>query len=258
MDKRLMTPQEYVNANVNEYPSLYASKNPKLRIMDQLFNVIGNGVVDFEEAIEYSHKYNVQEPAKKYLDGSDLFFVYPGYSEINIGTKVLKMPKGNPLIEMITEEEKVNYPNCFFLKCSKINDDPFVPYPNFLEKYSVIWSDANALSIMSAEWKAAAFDYYKTALEFFKNPQICTKYHSAAPLHDEGEMVKRINSQESYFNAKRNDKMSDAEFHAMIEKEWQHPYNGNTREFIITRWEKEHQRIIDFILKTLERIEESD
>ena len=177
MDKRLMTPQEYVNAHVNEYPSLYASKNPKLRIMDQLFNVIGNGVVDFEDAITYSHKYNVNEPQKKYLDGSDLFYVYPEYEEIIVGNQVLKMPKGVSLDDIISEEEQANYPNHYFMKIRKSDgDDPFIPYPNFLEKYSVIWSDANALSSMSDEWKAAAFDFYKTMLEFFQNPKHNTNY----------------------------------------------------------------------------------
>ena len=258
MDKRLMNPQEYVNANVNAYPSLYSGKNSTLRIMDQLFNVIGNGVDNFEHEITKTRKHKIRKPPKKFLDGSELFYVYPECNETVICGHILKTPKGDPLDEMITEEEKVKYPNRFFLSNGKIGkNDHYIPYPNFTENYSVIWWDENALSIMSTEWKAAVHEFYTSMLEFFKNEKICTKYHHAAPLHDEGDMLKRIESQERMFNAKRTDDMSDAEFHAMIEKEWRHPYDGNTREFIISRWEKEHKRIIDFILKTLERIEKA-
>ena len=256
MDKRLMNPQEYVNANVNAYPSLYSGKNSTLRIMDQLFNVIGNGIRDFEDAITKTRNHKIRKPPKKYLDGSQLFYVYPEYDEVNIGTQVFKLSKGNPLDEMITEEEKVNYPSCHFISNGKYHET-FVPYPNFKEEYSIVWTDENALSIMPDEWKAAAHEFYTSMLEFFKNEKICTMYHHAAPLHDEGDMLKKIETQERMFNVKRTDDMSDAEFHAMVEREWRHPYDGNTREFIISRWEKEHKRIIDFILKTLERIEKA-
>lgn len=258
MDKRLMTPQEYVNANVNAYPSLYASKNPKLRIMDQLFNVIGNGVRNFEDAITKTHDHKIEKPTEKYLDGSKLFYVYTEYKTINMGDRIRKFPIGRPIDEIISEEEKSKYPDALFIECgSRFNDDKFSPYPNFNEQYSLIWTDENALSIMSDEWKAAAHSYYSAMLDFFNNPKTVYNYHHAPPFHDEDKMKRKIEEQEKMFNAKRTDDMSDADFYEMVEREWEHPYNGNTREFIIDRWEKEHQRIIDFILKTLERIEKS-
>ena len=69
---KLLSPTKAVNLWINSYPSRYASDDrelSKLRVYDQIFNVIGNGIRDTDEvkqALRNRRKGVQTPPAKVY------------------------------------------------------------------------------------------------------------------------------------------------------------------------------------------------
>ena len=86
----MITFNEYLISSVVEYPSLYSSKSyeiTKFLVMDHAFNTIGSGV---NEAILCMTPPKEQSIPEKYINGTELFYVYnPAITKFRPGTKIV-------------------------------------------------------------------------------------------------------------------------------------------------------------------------
>lgn len=106
---KLFTPDDYVLARVAQYPSLYSDASldgAKLRVFDQLFNVIGNGIRDIGELradLKY-HKFN-RDRALRAISGEEVYYGYYDFEMIGD----YKFPRGDSVTAL--ESEKANHPD---------------------------------------------------------------------------------------------------------------------------------------------------
>lgn len=252
----LMTPEQTVNSSINAYPSLYAAgglEQSKLRIYDHIFNVIGNGIRDTEEYIEYMTIYentNVSQPPEKYMNGERL---YHGYIDVEIfeakGEKIY-FPKGKSIDGVFSESEKVLHPEVKkWVGFNTVRN--FDPYPNFSKEYSTFWQIDT--SILSQEWIGEIIWFYKKCQDFFNGPDAHT-YHYAVPKNEK-KLQSTINAFENAFNRYSKDCNTEEEKNEAISNAYNLKYDGDTLDFITRKWETELNRILTFIDETITMLE---
>lgn len=253
---KLMTPEECVNFNLNQHPSLYASSSyetAKLRIYDHIFNVIGNGIRNTSEFYEYLHSRvdGIQEPPTKYLTSDRLFY---GYTEVEeFGDAEFKLTFGKTescLDEVFTESEKADHPEVkHWMGFNVIND--FKPYPNFQKQFSTVWKiDAK---VLTPEWIDEIIWFYQKCEEFFDGP-LAHEYHTAVPA-DPKKLESRIKGQDEFLAKYFKQGKTESEAWADITKDYGTEYLGDTLDFIQRRWQAEHTKIREFITETLTLLE---
>lgn len=259
----VMTAEQAFNVSMNEYPSLYTAnsvKQAKMKYFDHIFNVIGNGYRDLEEFIE-GHTINSENEKfidgfpQKYIGKTPLFYAYTEVEErggFKMGLSHSSLPG------IYTKEELENMPNVIHTVRAngrRMLDDSkgFVPYPNFNKQYSMVWK--MDMEQLDASWKEAAVFYYKEVKKFFESDNV--QFYSSAIPKNEVDKEIMIEDYENAFKRYRVEGMSDKDFHSKISKEYEMEYTGDTLDFINRRWEKELNRINQFIDETLEKLEQS-
>lgn len=240
-DTKYFTPEQYILASVEEYPSLYAStsyESAKMKVLDQLFNVNGNGIRDSEElAEELAFTPTDFEHAKKYLTGEQTYYGY--YKMKDYGT--FQFPENTPDdLSGVLESERVNYPKVVHWQACSLYEFTN-PYPNFKKDYSIVWR--SNFKDYGQDWINAAIDFYTKCKEYFEGD--CSTYHYAYPRKTEGETRQ---TRDSYQKTMKDKTPED------IEKGYGVPYDGDLDKFITARWMKEKARILSFIDETIEML----
>lgn len=247
---KIPTPDDYVKHVIVMYPTLYAGKGIhdyptcRLKVFNQLFNVIGNGIRDDEELLEEisydscAHEFNETD----HIKGS----FYYGYTEMDEvkddnGNIIASFPKVGSSIT-IPERDKNKHPEVVkWLRCSAY---PFKPYPNFKEDYSLVYKAPIFLELGN-EWIFSAIRFYESCRTWFQTNEC--KYHGAFPCENEDEDNRRISQMEGFLKKYKT--------HDEITKAYECEFNGDVVDFMIRRWEIERTRIHKFIDKTVDMLQ---
>lgn len=248
-ERRLLTPQEYVARQVLSYPSLYAyedKETAKYAVLDQLLNVIGNGIRDSLELKRevYALKEVVVdfERAEKYYKEP----IFIGYTKSK-KTAGYSFPDSESSIGYVLEEDKHLHPDVEVWIDSKPKQEiPGVncPYPNFKEEYSLLYK-SDFKSITSPEWVAAAIWYYEESLKFFEgeySAHYSYAYPCATQQESEYQLCEMKNRLETQYKWD----------HEAISKAYMAPFDGDVEKFMSIRWKSEKKRIIEFIQKAIQ------
>lgn len=234
------TVKQYVHHNVANYHILFASSSydvSKFSVFDQLLNVIGNGIRSNENLIEHL---NIE------IVDATRFFKEPvttGYYKlIDYGSGYFHADISGESVTCFISE-KNQYPEVKRWVDYELKEEFKMPYPNFTKEYSLVWRCPEFLNLDS-EWKESAIWFYKKAREIISNRE--KEYSYAFPLETELKNKNTIDNQIAMFGNRTNEEVS---------RDWQHPYDGDIVKFLTTRWQKEKQRIFDFIDETIEMLE---
>lgn len=233
------TPEEYVLYTLYKYPSLFKAPSigaVKMKVYDQLFNVIGNGVStsqDLKKELTYKEFSKVE--AEKFITSEDLYY---GYSEVEYldGNRRYIMPARGSLYIHVLDSERDNHPE---IKLWVLNTPrEWEPYPNFGKKYSTIYQ-TNFLKVVSNEWIEEAKWFYSQCGWWFTNPDNVGKYYGSFPCKNEKETQKAIEEMKPY--------LSKYETYEKASKAYGVSYDGDVEKFMRTRWLKELDRICKFL-----------
>lgn len=248
-----MTPEVFIAKSIIDYPMLYAVRDnyeaSKLLVLEQLFNVIGNGL-----SLDKINKQKTSADMNR-LELTLTQDLFDGYAKIEqvikIGSEFHVFPDFNTQVaNACLDSEKEKYPQVAYWN-KVINQQPTrSPYPNFQKEYSAVWKCK--IDKISNEWIETAIFYYESMQEYFNsNPN---DYHYSYPCESEqktektkNEMIKWI---QNYFDRgefKSNQDVTNA---------YQSEFNGIERidEFMSNRWQTELNRIKSFINETLEML----
>ena len=186
----ILTPNQYIALAVTSYLSLYSAnslKELRMKIADQLFNVIGNGIRDHEElleAITVNDDIVIPELQERYFDGT---VFYQGYTKLD--EKIKKLGFDFPIFDSqvagyYTEEEKKDHPEVVcWSECKKFDINL---YPNFKEKYSIVYQ-SDKFKELGQEWIDFAIEYYEFAKEWMNNNS--HKYHGGWPDNEKDHQI---------------------------------------------------------------------
>ena len=254
MSHTIMTMSQAFNVALNQFPYLYAHPNierSKLRVYDQIFNVIGNGYVDQDD---FDADFTITAKNKPLLDNypakySSDEILFEGYTEIDPDFEEFEkqFPKSGTNIKgLYTEWEKDLHPEVKLWREKKPSTSDWIPYPNFQKEYSLVWDfDMDKLD---ASWLEEAVWFYEQSKKFFLS-EASAQYHYAWPSEPQKQQY-IITSFESRFPTYNKEGMTQDEYYAAISKAYEFPYNGDTQLFVQQRWEKEKARILAFIEET--------
>lgn len=225
------TPDDYVLACVDEYPSLYSAstfERAKLRVYDQLFNVIGNGLSTSD--LKY-RKFN-RDRALRFCNGEQAYYGY--FKSKKIGD--FEMGEGESIT--VGEWERDNHPEVvFWMDCGYCS---WRPYPNFNKQYSIIW-ESDFKEIAGPKWVAEAVWYYKKCREWLENNE--HEYHGAYPTGDDYKDARYLEDMKK----QRERYESDEDF----SKAYNIEYTGDMVDFMKRRWQANKEKIFQYIDETI-------
>lgn len=237
---------QYIINRIHVYPSLYSGKSyteSKIRVLDQLLNVIGNGIRDNEELTEemgYINDALTMKDVERYVTGEQLFYGYTRIKEFQNGDKTFSFEDFSSSIdETVLDNDRYKYPDVIkWVKCTYY---PFNPYPNFQEEYSTIYQCPAYLDL-DESFISGAVEYYEFVKNWFNKHE--SEYHYSFPQSTKEKTERTIKDME--------DILDKYETYEDVEKAYGVKYNGDVYEFLVTRWKKEKKRIFKFIDETLE------
>lgn len=236
---------------IKEFPTLYQGKSyneSKMKVLDYLLNVIGNGIRDNDELREELSKIDHSVEMCDIRDIVSGEKIYTGYAEVKDygeGGFSYTMPVLDSAICSVPESKKHNYPEVIYWSESYYH--PHELYPNFQEKYSTIYICPSYFDIDDS-FIEGAIEFYKYALQWLKDNE--SKYHYAFPKQSEEEsqeIVKSFSKKLSSYDCK--DSVSEA---------YGCEFTGDVYDFLVSRWQKEKNRIIDFINQSISKLEEKE
>jgi hypothetical protein len=232
------TPDDYVLCQVDRHPSLYADttfEGSKLRVLDQLFNVIGNGINDVDALVNCVKKREFnRDRAIRLTAGEKVFY---GYYEVRDFGSGVYIGKGESIT--VVDSERHQHPTVVDWLCCGVT--PWRPYPNFSKRYSNVFADDFKTKV-NDEWVGAAVWYYKKCLEWFEtNSQM---YHGAYPSINPARDAQYVLDM-----FKQRDKYeTDEEF----SKAYGVEYTGDMDDFMRRRSDKTKASAIEFINEVIE------
>ena len=237
MAKMFTDPDDYVLSRVNAYPCLYASdsfENTKLLVLDQLLNVIGNGVRDAHELRRELrwHEFD-RERGLRLCSGESVAW---GYYEVEDWGNGFLMGRGES-ISAVLSERHLHPEVVHWLESKPIHFDP---YPNFQKEYSIVWQ--GDFLKLNKQWRTAADWFYERCELWFQQNE--NHYHRAYPRETPAksqQYLKDMQEQRGHYD-------SDAAFSEAYGIE----YHGDMEDFMRRRWQCEKQKISEFIAETRE------
>lgn len=236
MTTKIFTPEEMVLARVDQYPSLYSSKafeGAQLRVYDQIFNVIGNGIRDDDElAAELkAHQFN-RERAIRFCNGEQ---VYYGYFQVRM---IGDYPFGEGESITVGEWERADHPEIkHWMECGYCE---WRPYPNFQKRYSAIWFP-NFRKVAGDEWVAAAVWYYGKCRDWFATDG--NKYHGAYPSGNQAKDAQYLTEM-----FKQRDRYESDE---AFSKAYGLEYTGDMVDFMTRRSAADQAKCLEYIEETI-------
>lgn len=256
----MLNPIDYVKHATAAYPTLYYTgdfNRSAMKVYDQLFNVIGNGIRDDLELhaelsaqlrsdIDYDRYFSELPLSEGYtkisqssLDMMERLRKNPHISEEDI--QDLVFPDHDSAIPgLFTDAEKESHPEVLFWK--QLEPSGFSPYPNFKEEYSIVYqSDFKKLGL---EWLDAAIWFYTECQKYFE-PELIN-YHGSYPSDNPNtDAATRRGYEENFARGKYKDNTEISNAYGV-------EYTGDLDDFIKRRWLKEKERIGQFLVNTVE------
>lgn len=256
---RLMPIEEVFNVSINTYPTLYASNSlneAKMKIYDQIFNTIGNGIRDSVELQDAYYPDSAPENISKYLPNKYVSEekLYQGFTDIdNEMSSILgkNAPDRSTLIdELLTFNEAEANPEIKVLREFKKHE--FKPYPNFKEEYSLFYQDGVNLP---EDWLVELKWFYLSCKKLFLSDSVYD-YHYFYPRDSEEDKWNRlVDGYLKQFEKYKQSSEDDAEFHKKVSEAYELEFDGNIVDFIKRRGDKEISRVLRFIDKTVNLID---
>ena len=226
--KNKITPDQYVQTTIVNFPTLYAGpdyKICKLKVLDQLLNVAGNGIRDDEELLEHFDL----EPAPEYSQRYHNEVIFRGYYTEDWSDRN---------VIYCLDKDRYKYPNIVRWLPSAAHG--FNPYPNFQEEYSVVYRCPKILKF-GQDWVDEIIKFYEYCRKWILENE--GRYHYGFPKETADATKRSIESLRSFISKyKSHEEISDA---------YECEYDGDIYKFQCDRWQKEKQRILKFIDKTL-------
>jgi hypothetical protein len=247
------SPYEFVVRCVEKFPSLYASPSygmVKFKVFDHVFNTIGNGLFleDFtgkkisnDDVLNVIHWFNCEKAS----------YGYEEFEEINFDSGVFKKAIGDSVVVCLFSD-KDKHPNIKvwvdFDCCIERN-----PYPNFTKQYSIVWNSKDFdFSSMGKEWIEEAIWFYEECLKYFLDPERVKSYHYFFPQKNDYQNKDLIDFTRkliaSYEKYPTNEDISND---YGVEFVGDRDNYSDLYNFSIKVWEKEFNRILDFINETI-------
>lgn len=245
--------------SVNNYPSLYHGKTfkeMKLKVMDHLFNVIGNGLNREVFLTSYSseNKYpdNYEEIPEEYYNGTQLFYVYTRlkeYTDENTSRSFKMVDFNSCLNKVLTEKELIGVE---YVHKTPLTIHDFHPYPNFQKEYSAIWG---CPEIFDIDWLINIKWFYEECLDYFKSDWIYLDFQAIPKDLNDTKWGRKVEEQVRFFNLTFERYRKDEEsFEECISREYECEYTGDVKDFMRRRFLLENDRRVSFIEETLEYI----
>ena len=253
--------EEYVYGRILIFPTSYANKDfelAKFRVLDHLFNTLGNGcrnIEDFQEGLFKKQEIDIIRAERLCLEPT-----YDGYEEVEIfkaDTMEFKFPKSETNIARnVFEEEKEKFPSVIYW----IKNDPnekdlediflerkdifintkFRPYPNFQKKYSILWNEPETLKCLNIEWLNSLIWFYETSLTSINEG--CFRDYSEFPTGSSKEDKRRIDEMLKFTKDKS---------YETISKDYELFFDGNMEDFLTRKWLKTKKEYETFINETI-------
>lgn len=227
---------DYLNRCITKHPTLFASSSlhiAHLKVLDQLLNVIGNGIRDDEDLvldIESLNDVSTPENMAEFAS-SDFFWGYTT-TDFDASSSIV-----------VCEQDKDKYPHIVHWVHS--GKSPFKPYPNFDKQYSIVWRCPHFF-VLGKDWIEWALVFYNECRRWFHTSDI--HYHYAFPTGSEHTTSYRLKSFEKYIEKYNND-------HDAISEAYNLEYAGDNYDFLCRSWRKERKKIHIFLYETLTMLE---
>ena len=251
---KIMTFEQAFNYSMNRYPALWTATTlgqARLKYADHMFNVIGNGYRSMEEFLD---KHTITPENETLIHGFEAKYIgaeklFMAYTEVDTTGYFKRAVTESRIPGLYTEAELAQKPEVQHTILVRDRHENFVPYSNFTKEYSMVWR----LTMPDISWLEAATDYYLHAQKFFESER-SNEYYGAWPA-TEKEQKKMVADYEKAFEAYRTPEQTQAGFFAVVSKNYEREYQGDTERFIKEGWNSELERIRIFIAQTLTHIE---
>lgn len=246
------SPDDYILSRIAAFPSLYCSDSyeaSKIKVLDQLLNVIGNGIRDDEELDEelIARPFD-KERAMRICNGEPVFY---GYFEVEDFGDNFKFGRGDSITAL--ESEQADHPTVVhWMEASNTNkrnrflgeEYRWNPYPNFQKQYSTVWQ--TDFKKLGPEWAKAVVWFYTKCQEYFAGDH--SSYHGAFPSNLPAKDEKLIQDMMGYREKYKSDKeFSDMYLGAGV------VYAGDMNAFLLERWAVTRANIDKFIVQTIKK-----
>lgn len=249
------TPEQYILKSLGEYPTLYYNttyNNVRYAVLDQILNVIGNGIDDLTEFeyqdydFENARKYITKEPLYYGYHKDDCEYTYfEGVDTPYINSNIYAIPI------YVLESECTNHPEIGKWLQTDKKTSRKVPYPNFSPTYSFVYKQK--IEDLGEEWINEAIWYYQESLQYFNNPEQYKTYHFAFPHYD--KFHDRDNTESLLQEFRKHIKDKYQSYEAISEAYGVTDYNGDDYDFLCRRWQQGRTHIIKFINDTINLLE---
>ena len=233
-------PNEYVLRTASWCPIRYADTTfdaVKLRVLDTLFNVTGNGIRDHQELLQCLTVAEFdRDLALRCCNGEPVYFGYTQTLKFVEADFQKEFPQGDPI--MVLEDDRPNHPEIVYWMKNKRFE--WNPYPNFNKQYSIVWR--SNFRELGPAWSEAAVWFYTKCDEWFDNHS--SKYSYAYPHHDEQQTRKYLDGMI------KNRTQYDSD-QAFAEAYGAESFDGNMDQFFRQKWQRELKRIREYIQETI-------
>lgn len=248
---------KYIIACIHQSPTLYGSSSyqeAKMKVLNQLLNVIGNGVNDDEGLIEEMDRKDsklTMVDIECYVSGKTISY---GYTAENMDRQILgegedafefTFAKGKPEDFYVTsKKEMCLHPE--ILKWYDSSKHEFVPYPNFKTQYSTIFECPSYLD-MDISFLEGALEFYQNCYDWFDNPENKGKYWYEFPMDTEIKTKRRtddlreILKRGKYKTNKDISEAYDCEFIGSVDND------QDLYDFQVRKWAQRKEEIERFI-----------
>lgn len=247
---KFFQPEDYILSRIAAYPSLYGSNSydeSRIKVLDQLLNVIGNGIRDDEELADDLKAFTYdRERAVKAYSGEPVYYGYYQTRELIPGCFI---GEGDSI--SVLESEKDAQPDIVYWMQAKDTNfraerlgikNTWKPYPNFDKKYSTLYT--TNIRDYGPEWQTEILWFYTKCLEYFNGD--CSNYHSAFPNQTIHQTQQSIDSIKKF-----TEKYATFE---EITEAYGVEFKGDYGQFLVDRWAKEKTKIFEFINNTISEL----
>ena len=239
-----VTLDNYVMSMIKNNTSLFFDKSyeqARIRVLGYLINSINTGS---NEQIELTDTSITMHDIKPYVSGEKLYYGYTDTIECNVPKSDItyKFPNmSSSLKEPVLDSARHKYPEVKVW--DEVSYHEHIPYPNFLEQYSIVYTCTEFYDL-DRSFIEGAVEYYKFCLDFFNNNE--SKYSRVFPCETDKETERHLAQVKMTLDGLTSEEIIESYGCA---------YNGDVYQFEVDRWNKEKLRIINFINKTIDKLQ---
>lgn len=234
----------YIEQNQDFY-HMFSYENAKLAVMDHIFNVIGNGIHNTRQFIQYI---SIKDSGKPEEEVAELF---SGFQKIP--DNILK--GFEEILETINDStEKAESFKRELMQKERID---FNPYPNFNKDYSTIYFlDFNRLGKHKQSWVKAIQDFYQYCIEYLNSDKSLNNFY-AYPSNSEDKNKRKIDEMKDYLSRKYNgfDEGNEDVYNQIVKDYGISSFNGDINQMLCDMWTKNKKNWIQFSKEAIEYLE---